>query len=360
MNPAFYEMVCTHAGLGLIAADADLVICMWNASATRVLGQPAEAMIGRPIAEAVGTDRREEADRLFRKVLSDHYISELEMAHTDPRGQSVHLRVTISPVLDPDGRAIGVSALIRDITRRVALQKRVARHQKMAALGALAGSVAHHFNNLLGGIVTSVDYALESGEPRATRRALEVTADSVARAGKLIDRLRAFAEGDRRGNHAPDLTDLTETVLHFVDRIEEGLRTRGVKLSLSLHPIPVVEVPGMRLLTVLGNLLDNALEAMPTGGELEIRIERANGNVLIRMADTGVGMEEDHLERVFEPFFSTKTREPGSQEQHLGLGLAAAHGIVNELGGEITVSSQPGRGSGFDIVLPLEQQDYGT
>ena len=350
MNASFHEMLCAHAGVALIAADADLTIRVWNAAATRLLGRQAETMIGRPITEAFRANQSELADGIFERVLKLGEVNEFEIQHTDAQDHPLHLAVTISPIVDVRGPAIGVSACFVNITRRVSLEHTVARNQKMAALGALAGGVAHHFNNLLGGVVTAVDFARESGGAQAARRALDVTADAVTQMTRLVEHLLAFAEGDRRET---DMADLTETVLQFVDRTEERLRVAGIRLALSLHPIPVIEVPAIRLLTVLENLLDNALDAMPAGGEVELRLERRGDQVVLRMADSGVGVEQDHIEHIFEPFFSTKTTVHDGGRPHVGLGLAAAHGIVRELGGEIEVTSEPGRGSSFDIILPV-------
>jgi PAS domain S-box-containing protein len=350
MNASFYEKLCSHAGVALIAADADLTLRVWNQAATRLLGLEAGDMIGQPIVDAFPSSAIESNDSVFEHVLKLGEVKEFEICHTDANDNPLHLAVTISPILDERGPIIGVSACFRDITRRVSLEHTVARNQKMAALGALSGGVAHHFNNLLGGVVTAVDFARSSGDSRSARRALDVTAEAVAQLTRLIEHLLAFAEGDRRET---DMADLTETVLRFVDRIEERLRVAEVRLALTLRPVPVVEVPAIRLLTVLENLLDNALDAMPAGGEVEIRLERRGNQIVLRMADSGVGVERDHIDHIFEPFFSTKTAQSDGSGSHVGLGLAAAHGIVRELGGEIEVASEPGRGSSFDIILPV-------
>ena len=349
VDPSFFEMLFAHTGVALIGTDASLLIRVWNQAATEVFGLEPEAARGRPVTDLVPPELRGLAERLFRRALTSGAVNELEMTHTDAQNREQHLAVTISPVTDPAGRHIGVSACVRNITPRVMLQRKLARNQKMASLGSLAGSIAHHFNNLLGGIVTSVDYARASGDLAAARRALDTTAKSVSRAAKLTEHLLMFAEGDRRET---DLADLTETVLHFVEAAEPTIKARNIRLDVALSPVPVIPIPAARMLTVLQNLLDNALEATPAGGWIEIRLEPDGEKVRLRMADSGEGVRAENLDRIFEPFFSTRTAETSCGRPHAGLGLAAAHGMIRDLGGEISVRSEPGRGTTFDIILP--------
>lgn len=354
-DPRFFEMLFAHTGVALIGTDVSLLIRFWNPAATEVFGLEAEAVCGHPVTDLVPPDRRGLAERLFRRALTSGAVNELEMTHTDAQNREQHLAVTISPVTDATGQHIGVSACVRNITPRVMLQRKLARNQKMASLGALAGSVAHHFNNLLGGIVTSVDYARASGDLAAARRALDTTAETVSRAAKLTEHLLTFAEGDRRET---DLADLTETVLHFVEAAEPTIEARNIRFNIALSPVPVIPVPAARMLTVLQNLLDNALDATPAGGQIEIRLEPDGDQIRLRMADSGEGVCAENLDRVFEPFFSTRRAETACCRPHAGLGLAAAHGMIRELGGEISVRSEPGHGTTFDITLPTRPDTF--
>jgi len=350
----FYERLCYSAGLAIVATDENMIVRVWNDAAAEMFGAPADRMLGRVLVEVMPSNRRDLAEQMFRRALGDQAVSEFEIVHTYRQPSPVHLGVTVSPILLGDGRCVGASACIRDITRWVELEKRLQSSEKMASLGKLAGGVAHHFNNLLGGVTTSVDFALQSEDPGVHLRALKLTAESVGRASKLTNHLLAFAEGDRRPD---DLSDLTETVLFFVDRFEPELRERSIDLALDLNATPVCEVPRQRLLTVLGNLGQNAIEAMPQGGQLSLSLWTEGEDVAIEITDTGRGIEERDQRRVFEPFYTTKGDLQGNGVQDTGLGLAVVHGIVREMGGSISLHSTPGQGCRVEIKLPIRRPE---
>jgi len=350
----FYERLCQSAGIAIVATDEAMNVRVWNEAAVEMFGASAEQMIGQPLVSVMPANRRDLAEQMFNRALQDQMVSEFEIVHTYRQPSPIHLGITVSPILAGDGRCIGASACIRDITRRVDLEKRLQASEKMASLGKLAGGVAHHFNNLLGGVSTSVDYALQADNVGAFRRALRVTADGVNRAAKLSSHLLAFAEGDRRPD---DMSDLTETVLYFVDELEPGLRERKIDLALDLNAAPVSEIPRHRLLTVLQNLANNAIEAMPQGGQLALSLWTEGEEVAIEMTDTGCGIDERDQQHVFEPFFTTKevVRSDGTGDD--GLGLAVVHGLIREMGGTISLRSRPDEGCQVEIRLPLRRPE---
>jgi len=350
----FYERLCHSAGIPIVATDEQMTVRVWNEAAAEMFGVPAERMLGRPLVDVMPANRRDLAEQMFLRALRDHVVSEFEIVHTYRQPSPIHLGITVSPIFLKDGRCIGASACIRDITRRFELEKRLQASEKMASLGKLAGGLAHHFNNILGGVSTSVDYALQGEDPGALRRALRITSDAVSRAAKLTTHLLAFAEGDRRPD---DLSDLTETVLAFADGLEPGLRERKIDLALDLNAAPVSEVPRHRLLTVLQNLANNAIEAMPRGGQLSLAVWTEGEDVRIEMSDTGCGIREPDQPHVFEPFFTTKDQTRPHGMGGGGLGLAVVHGLVREIGGAISLHSTPGEGCQVEIRFPIRRPE---
>ena len=226
--------------------------------------------------------------------------------------------------------------------------------RKMTALGEMAGALAHHFNNILGGLVTGVDFALGVGDPDITQRTLEQTARSLAKASRLMEHLLAFAEGDHRQD---DLSDLTEVILQGVDLVEPELSRAKIKLELNINVLPVTAIPRQQLLTVIFNLTHNAVDAMPDGGTLRIDVEHVADQCVLRFTDVGCGVEEEELDRIFEPFYSTKTVPPGAEERAAGFGLAVVHGILQEVGGKISVTSAVGRGTTVEVSIPCRGPD---
>lgn len=342
--------MCLHAGVPLIATDQQLRITFWNPAATRVFGGSPEAMIGQSILSVVPSERRELAERLCRTALDDGEVRQLEFPHRDATGEPRFLAITISPIVDQDGQRIGVSVHVRDVSRRLELERERAHHQKMTALGAMAGAVAHHFNNLLGGIITSIDFAGSSDDPQVLRRALQATSSSLGRMSRLTLSLLTFAEGDQSDQRGQDLT---ETIRRFIEQGKPAMSARGIAVTTNLEAVGA-EMPVKRVLTVLEALTGNAIEAMSDGGGLTFDLSREGDEVVLTITDTGTGIAPDAMVHVFEPFFSTKRQLGELDSEHPGLGLAVVHGIIRDLGGSVTLTSSE-NGTVCVIRLPSGQ-----
>jgi len=346
---SYYRRLCESMGVALMATDADLTIRVWNAVAGRMFGAEESSMLGTPVISVVPQASRGHVERLLHDSLETGSTNQFEFEHRDGQGDQRELAGTIAPVVTAGGERIGVSVCFRDITKRIGLQQVVAESRKMVAMGEMAGAVAHHFNNLLGGIVTSIDFARSQQNPLVDRRMLEHIGDALGKATSLINGLLAFSEGDKR---TEDLADLTETLYELVDDTEERLRDSNITLKVSLDPLPVIALKRMAVHNTLTNIIQNAIEAMPDGGELSIGARRLGGAVEITVRDTGVGLDEATRERIFEPFWTTKGVLGRGDGHAVGLGLAIAHGLAHMIGATITVHSAPGAGSTFVLRIP--------
>jgi PAS domain S-box-containing protein len=349
---AYYRQICEYLGVALIAADPDLTIRVWNLAAARMFGADSDRMIGTPVLSVLPQSHRADAERMLNRAVSSGETSQLEFQHRNEQGGAQELIATIAPIVSTAGTRVGASVCIRDITRRIALQNELNQRRKMASLGELAGAMAHHFNNILGGVVTSVDYANEADDPVILRRVMGQISRALQRATALINGLLAFAEGDRR---ADDLSDFTEVVNQVADGVERRLEGRSIDLVVDIADLPVISVERNQVQTILHNIVQNAIDAMPNGGALRISASLENNALVTRISDTGCGLDEQSLSRKFEPFWSTRRRFSTESGEGTGLGLAIAHGLVKMLGGSIAVSSELGKGSCFTVVLPLPQ-----
>ncbi len=345
----YYRLLFEHAGVALVGTDAQFRIKSWNQATSRMFGAAAGRMVGTSLLAVIPQEGREDAERALKAAVEQGVTSQFEFAHRDKKGVRRQLAVTVSTIPDRKGSGVGALACFRDITNRVQLVEQLAQSRKMASLGEMAGAMAHHFNNILGGIVTSVDFALASTDPEVRQRVLLKSAQALGRATRLVDSLLAFAEGDRRHE---EVADLTETVTQLVHRMEPEVRKRGLALRFESQPIPPVRVYRNRINTVLLNLIDNAIQAMQGGDVLTIRLGAAGDKVCLQVEDTGCGMSDDELSRIFEPFYSRPYALRGSRIPGEGLGLAVVHGMVQDAGGSIFVTSQLGQGTTFTIYLP--------
>jgi len=253
---------------------------------------------------------------------------------------------TISPIRDAAGEIVNYVEVKRDVTKEMALAEQVREAQKMRAIGQLAGGVAHDFNNLLQALLGTVEVLrVRSGDPGALASAVaEIEAD-VKRGAALTRQLLLFARREVVKLERLDLND----VVHETHGLLRRLLRENIHFTLGLDSGPLhVDADRGQLQQVLSNLVLNASDAMPEGGDLELCTGQfGEREVWLEVRDTGCGIPEDVRPHIFEPFFTTKGEDKG-----IGLGLAVVHGIVSGHGGRIDVESRAGGGALFRMVLP--------
>ncbi len=269
-------------------------------------------------------------------------------------GTFIHEESTVGPLVDSSGAITGYIALNRDVTRQVQLESQLHQSQKMEVIGQLAGGIAHDFNNILSAIIgysNLVQIKLLPDDP--VRKYVDQIVASSGKAAILTQSLLAFS---RKQIIDPKPLDVNGAIMG-TKKLLSRLITEDIVLRTDLCPDPLVVMADLvQLDQVLMNLVANARDAMPTGGTLTIRTRRANGNegemgdrlACISVSDTGVGMDVRTKEKVFEPFFTTKESGKGT-----GLGLAIVYGIVQQHNGTISVASELGRGTTFEVLLPI-------
>jgi PAS domain S-box-containing protein len=272
----------------------------------------------------------------------DPFVEEYRLRHQD--GHFVWVRDYSSIVEDREGHFVARGFLL-DITQQKTLEMELLQAQKMDALGQFAGGIAHDFNNLLTGIGGYADLAgaAADGGPNLAR-CLDGIKTATAEAASLTASLLTFSRRDVPERRLVDPNDVVASVAEFLQRLLRADVTLDVRLAPLL---PTVSAEPTQLKQVVLNLALNARDAMPRGGTLTLETVAASPNVLIRVRDTGHGMDAATRARAFEPFFTTKPEGKGT-----GLGLAVAYGVVESLGGELKLESEVGRGTTIDLTLP--------
>ena len=283
---------------------------------------------------------------------------ELEVIHRD--GNHRWLEADLSLLTDSSGGFIGIQGVGRDVHQRKLaeqeqrrIQAQLLQAQKMDAVGTLAGGIAHDLNNLLVIMLGNVEMA-QLGAPGPAARYLEQIQRAAERAADLVRKLLLFSRQQPSSRHPIDFNEALSTILEMLDRLLDERITVTTDLDPELW---TVSADRGQLEQVLLNLAVNSRDAMPAGGLLTIRTDNLawpgddrlpSGNYIrLRVTDTGVGMDEATLARIFEPFYTTKDIGEGT-----GLGLSTVYGIVQEHGGHIQAESTPGSGSIFTVLLP--------
>ena len=305
----------------------------------------------RPLFDWIAPEYREQFAALHHRVMKGD-SGDLEFEVIAKTGVRRWLRTHAAPLRDADGRITSVLAISRDITEQRELEAQLRQSQKMEAIGQLAGGIAHDFNNILTIIHGFATTLLDADTGAESRRiATEHIVEASERAAGLTRQLLAFGRRQVMQTRDVDLNDLVASLAKMVQRVlGEDV---NLQLQLSARPICVHADPGL-IDQVLMNLVLNARDAMPDGGLLRIdtlaRTSPSGTDAVVRVVDTGTGIPEERLSRIFDPFYTTKDAGKGS-----GLGLATAFGIVSQHGGRLTVSSRVGLGTTFEVILPVAE-----
>jgi PAS domain S-box-containing protein len=348
-----------------MGADARLIYV--NPAAERLLGYRPEELIAQPISKVLLPDDHQKAMTKLERFLAaladgkrDASPVRLELAQRRRDGCTVDTEVVVNKVFDQEGRFrffIGVS---RDITERQRREEVLRRANKLEAVGVLAGGLAHDFNNLLSVILGNLEMTLADEAALPLERYLQAAREATLRSRDLTHQLLAFAKG---GDPVRQFTALKPIIEETLARTPMG---EGIVPRIIVDPdLKMVAVDRLQMGTAIGNLLQNAVEAMPDGGELTITARPYRltdrdaalmipGNdgryVKLTIADQGRGIPDEVLPLIFDPYFTTK---PAGAQKGLGLGLALAYAVVKRHGGEVSVDTAPGRGTQFSLLLPV-------
>ena len=346
-------------------SDINGALVMINPSFLRVLGYEAtEDVLGKNIARdfyAEPDDRERIVEEIFRTGAVKDY--EVRLKRRD--GSILTVSTNSHLYRDRHGAVAGVEGFFQDITARKKeeeekrkLETQLYHAQKMEAIGALAGGVAHDFNNVLMGMqgyVSLMLYELQADHSHYQK--LQSLEDHIRRGANLTRQLLGFAKGEKNELIPSDIKEIVKKSTELF-----GQTHRDIDILASYEDnLFLAEVDCGQIDQVLLNLYINAWQAMPGGGTIDIKVEnvfaledhsrhleiRPGRYISIAVTDTGIGMDENTRKRIFEPFFTTKATGGGT-----GLGLASAYGIIRNHGGLITVTSQIGCGSTFTVLLP--------
>jgi two-component system cell cycle sensor histidine kinase/response regulator CckA len=350
---------------GIVILDDTGAIVTVNPAAERISGRRADEFMGAHFAATetlVGKDMHR-AIESFQGLLHGEQRPPEEFEVRRPDGQTAIIEVNPRVVVGVDGRR-RVHSVIRDVTERHRVQRlkegyegRLREAQRLESVGMLAGGVAHDFNNVLTMILSNAEALASAGPSPEAKELLDEIRHGSLQAAGLTQQLLAFSRQQVLNVKPTNLAHLLHNARPMLERALGEQST--LVISVPAEPI-VVLVDAIQLEQAIINLLVNAKHAMPRGGRVEIEVQPLHLGTdanwpdvppgeyaAIAIADTGVGMDPATCARIFDPFFTTKELGHGT-----GLGLSTVHGIVKQAGGQIRVTSEPGHGSRFEVLLP--------
>lgn len=335
--------------------DLDSGVSEWSPEIRYMLGvgPDAPALPETVLAVTEPEDRHIVMNALNRAVSGESRY-DITYRINRPDGQRImHSRGDV--LRDEDGHPRRVVGIVQDVTEREALRSQLLQSQKMETIGRLSAALAHDLNNMLTVIVAACEFVAQGADDAQVLEDLDIIRDASHRAGDLVSSLLAFS---RQTLLRPRPVDVNELLVQL-RRMLRRLLGETIQIEVVTTPVDTAIVDPQHLMQVLINLAVNARDAMPRGGTLTLRTEqrplpaefRADPGaefILVRVEDTGQGMDRDTLAQVFEPFFTTKAPHEGT-----GLGLSTALGVIEQSGGHIRASSVVGEGSAFEICLPI-------
>ena len=380
----FSENIVESINVGILAADLNDCVESWNTQIERLTGIPRDAALGRPLSELFPAELCEKFDQargqigvhnIYKFVLPAASVKAVASAAASGNGHSagnggsigngggngkgngkssgpaVHiLNLAIAPLVSKDMRQIGRLIIFDDITDRDELERRLVQADKLSSIGLLAAGVAHEVNTPLAVISTYAQMlAKQISEDEQKSKLLDKIAKQTFRASEIVNSLLSFSRTSPTEFVEVDVCKVIHETLSLVDH---QLKKSAIEVKLDApSTLPPVKGNAGKLQQVFLNLFLNARDAMEAGGTLAVHAWSEAGFVRIDVADNGQGIALEHLERIYDPFFTTKAALKGT-----GLGLSVTYGIVREHGGSIEVESRPGAGSRFRVELPLARK----
>ena len=324
--------------------DRDLTIAAVNRAHLKTFDVMREEAIGKKCYELFLKRKERCPDCPLASVLEKGACVRVERLIALPGTMKKYFDVIFCPLVDDTGNVVQVICDVRDITERKAVEEKLARSERLAAIGELSSGMAHELRQPLGVISNSVYFLgnkLKSTGAEKVTKHLLIVEKEVKHANRLITDLLDFARVEAPALNACDVNQIVEDVLSSVD-IPPGIEVKKELMS----GIPLIHADSYQIQRMCMNIISNAVAAMPDGGFMEIKTGKEEECIAIGIADTGEGIPEANMEKVFTPLFTTKARG-------IGLGLSLCKKYAEAHGGQIEVESEVDKGTKFTVKLPI-------
>jgi two-component system NtrC family sensor kinase len=340
----------------IIGADMEGKIIMCNKGVEETMGYSAEALMGVDVRRLYNGDM---AYEVMRKMRSPEFGGRgklrtypITFMHKD--GHPVEGTLSASIIYDENGNEKASVGFFVDLEERLEMERKLRRTQeqllqseKLAAMGRLTSQLAHELNNPLYGIMNTLELMKTEIKPdNKRRRLLEMSLSETMRLADMLRKMLSFSKPDQEQRRPVDINTIVDEIMLLH---EKQLREVDIKIELDFaQGLKPVMASKNQLRQVFLNMVSNAKDAMPNGGVIKVSTSGNGGHVCVEISDTGTGIKPEHLDHIFDTFFTTKT----DSGRGVGLGLSVCYGFVKDHGGDIQVESSWGQGTTFKIILP--------
>jgi two-component system, NtrC family, sensor kinase len=347
----FNENIVESINVGVMALDMEDRIESWNAQMEVMYALPRWQTLTQPMKAIFPPEFVDEYNRMRQEPgIRNLYKFRLKT----PAGETRTVNVALAPLVTRKFEVIGRLIMVDDITERMELEAQLSQADKLSSIGLLAAGVAHEVNTPLA-VISSYTQMLAKqlqSDPQKYGLLEKITRQTF-RASEIVNNLLNFSRTS--GTEVADV-DVNKVIGDTLALLEHQFKVSKIEVENALTPkLSAIQGNAGRLQQVFLNLFLNAKDAMPGGGKL--RIETSNGkSVCVAISDTGSGIAPEHIQRIYDPFFTTKTSLREGQPRGTGLGLAVTYGIIQEHAGKIRVESHPGAGTTFTLDFPLSRK----
>jgi two-component system cell cycle sensor histidine kinase/response regulator CckA len=324
-----------------------------NSAAAELLRSQREKMLGENyerLSQAINTGSNgQRHNPIFDRALKGIPVqAERRLVRTSVNGE-VELLVSATPMRNEQGEVIAALIIARDITELTALQHRIGAVERHLAIGQMAAALAHDFNNILTAIGQAA-YILESAKTSEDQRHkhIGVIQNAVRRGAEIIARVREYI---RTGVGVLEPVDIRQLMGEAIELTNPLSARAGVRVRSELKDVPLARANAADLRRVFTNIIINAIEAMPKGGEMSVSCYREGDHIVATVSDTGMGIAPENQGKVFFPYFTTK-------QEGTGLGLSGAQKILLAQGGNIHFRTELGKGTTFIVILPMAKDGH--
>jgi len=356
----FTNKIIASAPNAIMAADLYGNIITWNRAAEEILGYKVDETVGKMHITKVYPE--DTAYQIMQMIRSPEFggvgiCQNLPALYVRQDGKEIDGSLSAAMIYDDDGNEVATVGSFVDLTERIEMerklrgtQEQLLNSEKLAAMGRLTSQIAHEMNNPLYGIMNTLELLKSEIKPENKRRKLlDMSLSEIVRLADMLKKMLSFSKPEQEQKKNVSVNIIIDEILMLH---EKQLQEYSIKINAEFdREVPEVFASTNQLRQVFLNMISNARDAMPEGGTLTVKTFEGNGFVNALFLDTGVGIREENITKIFDSFFTTKASVKG-----VGLGLSVCYGFIKEHGGDIKVESEMGKGTTFIISLPVSQQ----
>ena len=357
----FLNMIIQSSPNAIMAADMKGNILLWNRASEETLGYKSEETIGRMNITNVYPEGL--AKEIMEKMRSPEYggvgkLRSYPMVYVRQDGKIMEGDLSAAIIYDARGKEVATVGTFVDLEERLEMERKLRQTQeqllqseKLAAMGRLTSQIAHELNNPLYGIMNTLELMKTEIPPESKRRKiLEMALSETTRLTEMLRKMLSFSKPEEEERQPADINEILDEILLLH---EKQLREHSIRISSSYaEGLSKVYASKNQLRQVFLNMISNARDAMPEGGTLTVKTADDGENVRVEISDTGMGIREENLGKIFDTFFTTK-----DSVKDVGLGLSVCYGFIKDHGGDIQVESEWGSGTTFKIMIPIHKED---